>query len=152
MTGVAIEILADDDPGEATGEIGSVGGEGEHGHDLAGLVDLKKTLAREAVEGAAEAGDDAAQAAVVDRDGARPGDLEGIEAEGVAVAEVGVDHRGEQVVRGADGVAVAREAEVDELGWVHLRASAAGAAPLGAEDGAEAGLAEGGDAGLADPV
>ncbi len=65
----------------------------------------------------------------------------GIEVESIAVEEMRVDERGEQVVRRGDGVEVAVEVEVDLFGWLDLRTSAAGCAALHAEDGPEGGLA-----------
>ena len=53
-----------------------------------------------------------------------------------------VEHRGEEVVRRADGVEVACEVEVDVLHGDDLGVSAAGGASLDAEDGTEARLAQ----------
>jgi hypothetical protein len=137
---------------EAAAEVGAALGEGDDRHDLAGLVDLEEGLARDAVERAAEADDELAQGAVVDGADAGPGDAHGVEAELVAVAQVGVEHGGEEVVGGADGVAVAGHAEVDGVGGDDLGLATAGAAALAAEHGAERGLAQADDAVGADLV
>ena len=60
----------------------------------------------------------------------------------VAVMQVVVDHRGQQVVRARHGVDVAGEVQVDVVGRHHLRAAAARAAALHAEIGAERRLAQ----------
>ena len=59
--------------------------------------------------------------------------LERVEAERVAMQQMRVDHRREQVVRGTDGVHVAGEVEVDVLHRHDLRVAAAGSTPLHAE-------------------
>jgi hypothetical protein len=61
------------------------------------------------------------------------------------VEEVGVDERGEEVVRRGDGVNIAGEVEIDLLAGLDLRESAAGGAAFHAEDGAEGGFAGGDD-------
>ena len=60
----------------------------------------------------------------------------------VAVEDARVEHRGEQVVRRADRMDVAREVEVHVLHRHDLRVAGAGRAALDAEDGAERGLAQ----------
>ena len=94
----------------------------------------------------------AAQGAVVHVERARPGDTCGVEIELVAVEHVRVDERGEQVVSRRDGVEVAVEVQVDLVGGLDLRASAARRSALHAEDGAERRLARGEDGALADAL
>ena len=67
---------------------------------------------------------------------------ERIEVGRVAVVEVRVDERGEQIVRGRDRVQVAGEVEVQVLHRDDLRVAAARGAALHAEDGAERRLAQ----------
>ena len=81
-----------------------------------------------------------AQRPVVDVQHAFPGDVPLIEVQGVAVLDVIVDHRGEQVVGRGDGVEVAGEMQVDVLHRDYLRKAAAGRATLDAEAGPERGL------------
>ena len=100
----------------------------------------------------AERGDDRAQRAVVHVETAAPGDAARVDAELVAPIDVVVDHRGEQVVRGADRVEIAGEMEVDVLHRHDLRIAAAGGAALHAEAGPEARLAQADDRLLADMV
>ena len=93
-----------------------------------------------------------AQAAVVHVDGAPPGDAARIDAERIAPIDVVVDHRREQIVRGADGVKVPGEMQID-LGHRHdLGIAAAGRPALHAEARAEAGLADAQHRLLADAV
>ncbi len=94
------------------------------------------------VELAAEADDDLAQGAVADVDDPRPGDREGVDVERVAVVEVVVEEARGEVVRGADGVDVAGEVEVEVLHGDDLAVAAAGGAALDAEDRAQRGLAD----------
>ena len=58
-----------------------------------------------------------------------------VDLELVAVHEMSVDHGGEQVVGGADGVDVAGEVEVEVLHGNDLGVAAAGGAALDAEHG-----------------
>ena len=83
-----------------------------------------------------------AQRAVVHVDAAAPADRERVDAERVAVQDVRVEHRGEQVVRGADRVDVAGEVEVEVLHRHDLRVAAARRAALDPEDRAERRLAQ----------
>ena len=76
----------------------------------------------------------------------------GIEVELVAVEEVGVDERGEQIVRRGDGVKVAGEVEIDFLAGLDLGEAAAGGAAFHAEDGAEGGFARSDDGLFADAL
>ena len=73
--------------------------EAEDRHDFGGDDDVESVLAREAVGGAAEPDDDVAQRAIVHVHDALPGDAAHVEAKLVAVMDVVVDQRGEQVVR-----------------------------------------------------
>ena len=98
---------------------------------------------------AAEAVDDMPELAVVHVHRALPGDLLGVYAERVALLDVVIQHRGEQVVRGAYGVEVAGEVQVYVLHGHDLGVAAAGRAALDAEDGAERGLAQRGHGALA---
>ena len=140
--GVAVEGVGDDHAAETGLEVGEVGGEAEHGHDLRGDGDVEAVLPRHAVGDAAHAVDDVPELTVVHVDAAAPDDASRVDAEGVALLDVVVEHRGEEVVRRADGVEVAREVEVDVLHGDDLCVSAAGRTSLDAEDGTEARLAQ----------
>ena len=88
--------------------------------------------------GAAEADGDLAQRAVVHVHHAPPADAAHVDAQRVAVVDVVVDHRRQQVVGQRDGVEVAGEVQVDVLHRHHLRMAAAGGAALHAEHRARA--------------
>ena len=82
------------------------------------------------------------QRAVVHVDGAGPRDSAGVEAERVAVVQVGIEHRRQKVVRARNGVEVAREVEVDVLHGDDLRVAAARRAAFHPEHGSERRLAD----------
>ena len=100
----------------------------------------------------AEAADDVAQLAVVHIDRAPPADALRVDVERVAVVDVVVDERGEEVVGRADGVEIAGKVQVDVFHRQHLRVAAASRAAFHAKDRAERGLAQGDDGALAKAV
>ncbi len=138
----AVAGVADDDVAEPLLEVVEIVGEAEDRHHLGRDRDVEAVLARKAVGDAAERGHDRAQRAVVHVDGAPPGDAAAVDAERIAPVDVVVDQRREQIVRGADGVEVAGEMEVDVLHRHDLRIAAAGGAALHAEARAERRLAQ----------
>ena len=118
------------------------GGEAEGRHDLGSDGDVVAVLTGHAVGADAEAADDGAELAVVHIHGTLPGDALRIDAEGVALENVIVQHGCDQVVRSADGVEVTGEVEVDVLHRDDLCPAAAGSAALDAEDRSQGRLAE----------
>ena len=148
--GLAVVGVAHDDAGQALLEVGDGGGQAEDGHDLGCDGDVEAVLAGHALLVSAQAVHDVAELAVVHVDGALPGDLLGVDAQGVALLDVVVEHSGQQVVGCTDGVEVAGEVEVDVLHGDHLGVAAAGSAALDAEDRAQGGLAQSQDGVLAD--
>ena len=147
--GPAVIGVADDYAREPRLEVGDVAREAEHGHDLARNGNLEAVLAGHALHPAAEAVDDVAQLAVVHVHRALPGNLLRVYAERVTLLDVVIQHRGEQVVRGAYGVEVAGEVQVYVLHGHDLGVAAARGAALDAEYGAERGLAQRGHGALA---
>jgi hypothetical protein len=139
VTGRAVGAAAHDDAREPRAQVGLRGRQRQDRHDLAGGRDVE---AGGPLGLAAGVDDDLAQGAVVHVDDALPGGGGGRQAAGAAEVQVGVDHRGEQVVGAGDRVQVAGEVEVDVVGRLHLGLAAAGAAALDAEHGAERGLAQ----------
>ena len=131
----------DHDAREALLQIFERGGERHDRHDLRARDDDEPLLARGTGVQAPEPDDDVAQGPVVHVDGAGPRDAARVEAEAVAVVEVGVEHRGEEVVRARDGMEVAREVQIDVLHRDHLRVAAAARASLHAEHRPERRLA-----------
>ena len=140
--GAAVIRVAHEDAAQPRLQIGHGLGQAEHRHDLAGDRDVESVLARHAVGPAAEPVDDAAQLPVVHVHAAPPRDAPRVDAEGVALLDVVVEHGGEQVVRRADGVKVAGEVQVDVLHRHDLRVAAAGRAALAPEHRAERRLAQ----------
>ena len=140
--GLAVKCIGDDDPAQAGLEVADVAGQTEDCHDLGGDGDIKTVLARNTLHPAAEAVHDIAELAVVHVHGALPGDLLDIDAEGIALLDMVVEHGCEQVVGRADGMKVTGEVQVDVLHGDDLGIAAAGCAALDAEDRSQRGLAE----------
>ena len=139
---LAVVGVGTHDPGQTLLQVGDAGGQAEDGHHFAGHGDIKTVLAGGAVHLAAQAVHDEAQLAVVHIHAALPGDAAGVDVQRVALLDAVVDHGGQQVVGGADGVQVPGEVQVDVLHGHHLCVAAAGCAALDAEHGAQAGLAQ----------
>ena len=133
-------------------QILDTGRQTEDGHDLRGHDDVEAVLARIAVRGSSEPNDDLAQGAVVHIDHAPPGNPAHVKAELVALVDVVVDERRQEIVGECDRGEVTREVQVDVLHWNDLRMAAAGRASLHAEDGPEGRLAQTDDRFLADAV
>ena len=110
-------------------------------HRLGGRRDVEAGAA-DAAAGRPQAGVDAPERPVVHVEAAPPGDRGRVDAELVAVEDVGVDQRGEQVRGGGDRVDVAGEVEIQVLHRRDLRPAGARAATLDPEDGAHRRLAE----------
>src|SRR4029077_5165509 len=87
-----------------------------------------------------------------DIDHAPPADAAQVETELVAVVDVVVDERGQQVVGERNGGKVAGEMQVDVLHRHHLRVAAAGRAALHAEYRSQGRLAQAHDGRLAEQV
>ena len=71
------------------------------------IPDNPSVFARHPFAGTAEADDDVAESPVVEVDDAAPEDAARVDAEGVALLQMIVDQRGEEVVRRRDGVKIA---------------------------------------------
>ena len=135
-------VVADDDPPEAGTQILGRRRQRQDGHHFGGGGDVEAGLAGDAVGLAAEADDDVAQRPVVDVEHAPPGDVVDVEVELVALVQMVVDHRRQQVVGGGDRVEVAGEVQVEQLHRDHLAVAAAGGAALDAEGRAHRRLAQ----------
>ena len=142
--------VADDDVAETLLEVVQVGREAEDRHDLGCHDDVEAGLPRVAVAGAAEPDHDVAQRTVADIEHAAPRDPSHVDAERVAVVDVVVDHRREQVGRDGDRREVAGEVQVDVLHRHDLRVAAARGTALHAEHRSEGGLAQADHGALAD--
>ncbi len=147
--GLVVAGVAHHDAAQALLQVGDGGCQAEDGHDLGGNRDVEAVFTGHTVCLAAQAAHDVAQLAVVHVNHALPGDAAHVDAQLVAVVDMGVEQRGKQVVGRADGMEVAREVQVDLLHGDHLGVPAAGSAALDAEHGAQGGLAQGDDGVLA---
>ena len=142
MHGLLVARVADDDLAEPRLQIVERLRKAEDRHDFGGDDDVEAVLARKAVARAAQRHGDVAQRAVVHVHHALPRDAPHVDAERVAVVDVIVEERGEQVVGDADRVKVAGEVQVDVFHRHHLRIAAARGAALHAEDRTERRLAQ----------
>ena len=131
-------------------QVVEAGGEAEHGHDLGSDGDVEAVLTGNAVTGGAEAVDHVAQLAVVHVDAAAPNDVVQVDVKLVALLDVVVKHRGDEVVRSTDGMEVAGEVQVDVLHGNDLGVTAASGTALDAEHGAQRRLTQAQHRGLAD--
>ena len=119
--------------GQARLQVGDAVRQAEDRHDLGGHRDLEAVLPGHALHPAPQSADDVAELAVVHIHGPLPGDPLDVDPQGVALLDVVVQHRRQQVVGRADGVEVPGEVEVDVLHGDHLGVAAAGGAALDAE-------------------
>src|SRR5204862_3821106 len=94
----AVGRLGHDHAPGARLEVHEVGGQTENGHDLGGHGDLEAALTRHAVGRPAEAEHDVAQRAVVHVHDALEQHAARVDPEGVALREMVVEHRGQEVV------------------------------------------------------
>src|SRR5262249_55227861 len=138
---LAVASIADNDFRQTLLEIVEIPGETEDRHHLRGYGDIEPVLAREPVGDAAERGDDRPQRAIIHVHHPPPRDAPTVNAERIAPIDVIVDQRGEQVVRGADGMEIAGEMQINVLHRHDLGIAAAGGPALDAEAWAERGLA-----------
>src|SRR6185437_7670683 len=97
--------------------------------------DVEAGLPGHPVRPSAQPDDDVAQRAVVDVEHPPPGDVVRVDAERVALVDVVVEHRGQQVVGRRDGVHVAGQVQVERLHGDDLAVPAPGRAALDAERG-----------------
>ena len=139
---VATRRVADDDPAESGPQVLERRGQRQDRHHLGRRGDVEAGLADHAVGLVAEADDDVAQRPVVDVEDPPPCDVVLVEVEGVALVEVAVEHRRQQVVGRRDGVEVAGQVQVELLHRDDLAVATTGGAALDAERRAHRGLAQ----------
>ena len=142
--------VAHHDVTEALLQVGEIAREAQDGHDLGRHHDVETILPGKAVCGPAQADGDIAQGAIVHIDDAGPGDAPDIDVQRIAVVDVIVQQRRQQVVRERDRGEVAGEVKIDVFHRRHLRKAAAGGAALHAEHRAHRGLAQAQHGALAD--
>jgi hypothetical protein len=144
--------VADDDPGQPLLQVAPRGGQAEDGHDLGRHDDVETILAWKPVGRATECDHRRAQRPVVHVDDAAPHDAPQIKPQRVAVVDVVVDQRRQQVVRQGNCVEIAGEVQVDVFHRHHLRMAAARSPALHAEHRPQRGLAQRDHAALADAI
>ena len=141
LHGPLLAVERDDNALEARLEVRDPFREAEDRHHLARGGDHELVLPRDPVLRSAKARDDVAQLAVVHVQAPREEDPRGIDVQFVPVEDVRVEDRGDQIVRGANRVDVAREVQVDLLHREDLGSAAARRPALRAEHGPEGRLA-----------
>jgi hypothetical protein len=130
---VQIARVADDDPGQPLLQVAPRGGQAEDRHDLGRDDDVEAVLARKAIARAAKRDHGGAQRTVVHVDDATPHDAPQVEAQRIAMVDVVVDQRRQQVVGERDGVEITCEVQVDVFHRDHLRMAAARGSTFHAE-------------------
>ena len=141
--GLAGKAVADDDLAQTLLKVVNARGQAQDCHDLGGDGDVEAVLARHALGLAANAVDDMAQLTIVHVDDALPGDALDVDAELVTLLNVVVEHSGQQVVGGTDGMEVTGKVQVNVLHGDDLGPTAAGGTALHAKHGTERRLAQG---------
>ena len=97
--GLLIAGIADHDIAQALFQVLHAGSQTEDGHDFRGHHNVKTVLARIAIARPAQGHGDVAQRTIVHVHDALPGDAAHIDTQGIAVVDVVVDQRRQQVVR-----------------------------------------------------
>ena len=143
--GLAAVAVTDDDAAQPGLQIGDIRSQAQGGHHFRSHGDVIAVFTGHAVGLAAQAVGDKAELAVIHIHTAAPGDAAGVDLQGVALVDVVVDHSGQQVVGGADGVEITGEVQVDVFHRNHLGIAAAGRAAFDAEHRTQRGLAQGDD-------
>ena len=146
---LAAAASADDDAPQARAQVGQVRGQRHDDHELTGRGDVEGGLPGDSIDLGPQAGDDMAQGAVVDVQHPGPGDGALVNVELIAVVQVVVDHRRQEVVGGGDGVEVAGQVQVHPLCRQDAGATGSSGSALDAEGGAHGRLAQSQDCLLA---
>ena len=141
--GLAGKAVADDDLAQALLKVVDARGQAQDCHDLGGNGDVEAVLTRHALGLAANAVDNMAQLTIVHVDDALPGDALDVDAELVALLNMVVEHSGQQVVGGTDGMEVTGKVKIDVLHGDDLGPTTAGGTALHAKDGTERRLTQG---------
>ncbi len=135
--GLFVIRISNDDAGQSFLQIEYAVGEAENRHDLAGDGDIVPVLAGNSVDPAAETVYDEAKLTVVHVHAPAPDNPARVDIQRVALIDMVIQHCGQKVVGGSDGVKISCEVEVDILHRHNLRISAARRTTFNAEDGAE---------------
>ena len=119
-----------------------VGCQAEDGHHFRGHGDVEAAFAGNAVRFAAKTEHDAAQRPFVQVHDPPPGNAPGIDVQLIAVVDVVVDDRRQEIVGGGDGMNVTGKMQVDVFHRHDLGIAAACRSALDAETGSEGRLAK----------
>ena len=141
-----------DDAAQTLAKFGDRLGETKNRHDFGSHGDVESAFAADAVGRAAEADDDVPQGAVVHVHDPPPHDARRIDAEGVAMGQMVVEHRRQEIVGRGNRVKVAGEVEVDILHWHDLGIAATGGAAFDAKARTQGGFTQADRGALADAV
>ena len=144
--------VTDHDAPETCFQILERSGQTEDGHHFGRHGNVEPILAHKTVGGPAEPDHDFAQRAIVHVQHALVADESRIDIQRIAVMNVIVEHRGEQIVRRAYCVKVTGEMEVDVLHRHHLRIATPGRAAFAPKTGPERGFAQAHDGRFAKTV
>ena len=141
--GLAVPGVGHHQTGKACLQVVDIRSQTQNSHHFGGHGDIIAILSGDAVDLAPQTVHHIAQLPVVHIHAPPPGDLPGVDVQGVALIDMVVQHGSQQVVGCADGVEIAGKVEVDILHGNHLCVAAAGCTALDAKDGAEGRLPKG---------
>src|SRR5262249_28267679 len=133
--GRAVGGLSDDYAPGSRLEVGEIGRQAQDRHHLRRHRDLEAALARDTVRGTTEPEHDVPKGPVVHVHHALEQHAARVDAERVALREVVVEHRGQQIVRRAGGMHVAGEMQINVFHRRELRVTATRRATLHTEHG-----------------
>ncbi len=140
-------VVAHDDATHTGPQVGQRGAQRQGGHDLRCSGDVEARLAGHAVEAATETDHDVAKGPLVDVHDPAPRDVVHVQAQFVAVEQVGVKHGRAHVVGRGDRMHVAGQVEVEQFHRHDLAVAATCCATFDPEGRAHRRLADG-DRGL----
>ena len=135
--GFFLACVADHDATETFLHVVEVGSETEDRHDFRRNDDVEAVFTRIPVSGAAERDRDVSKGSVVHIDHTPPCHPAHVDTERIAVVNVIVDQRSEQIVSETDRVEIPGEVEIDVFHRDYLGVPSAGRATLHAEDRAQ---------------
>ena len=140
--GLAVPGVGNHQAGQTGLQVVDIGSQAQYSHDLGGNGDVVAVFTGHTIGLAAQAVHHEAELTVVHVHAAAPHHLAGVDIQGVALIDMVIEHRSQQVVGSADGMDVCGEVQVDVLHGDNLCVAAAGRAALHAEHGAQGGLTQ----------
>ena len=143
--------VGDNDPINPGLHVFQIGGQAQNRHQFRGDRDVKAAFTRNPVRFAAQTQHDTAQGAFIQVHHPPPSDSTRINRQFIAMMDMVVDHRRQQIVGAGHGVDVAGEMQVDVFHRHDLGVAAACRAAFDAETGAQRRLPQGYDDFFAQP-